>query len=164
MTQFKVLFLCTGNSCRSQMAEGFTRKLHGDIIEPFSAGIIAGGVDPLAVEVMKEVGTDISKQHSKTIDEIKDIAFDIIITLCDDARESCPLFSHPAKKVHLGFDDPPFLAQNSTTKEEALSHYRRVRDEIKNLAENLPGLVQMCLHGSCGSCSCGREKTAKEGE
>jgi len=137
--RLKVLFLCTGNSCRSQMAEGWARHLKGDVIEPYSAGIEAHGLNPNAVKVMAEAGVDISRQRSKHVDEIRDIPFDYVVTVCDDAHESCPLFPGRTKLIHVGFDDPPRLAKGAKSEEEALSHYRRVRDEIRRFVESLPG-------------------------
>lgn len=138
MRKLKVLFLCTGNSCRSQMAEGWTRHLRGDRIEPYSAGIETHGLDPNAVKAMAEVGVDISGQRSKHVDEVMDVPFDYVVTVCDDAHESCPLFPERAKVVHVGFDDPPRLARNSTSEQERLDHYRRVRDEIRGFIDRLP--------------------------
>jgi arsenate reductase len=137
-TKLKILFLCTGNSCRSQMAEGFARALKGDVIEPYSAGVEVHGMNPLAVKVMAESGVDISKQRSKHVRDLMDIPFDFAITLCDQANQSCPIFPGNAKRVHVGFDDPPILAKNSKSEDEALSFYRRVRDEIKEFVEKLP--------------------------
>ena len=136
--KLKVLFLCTGNSCRSQMAEGWTRHLKGEQIVPWSAGIEVRGLDPRAVQVMAEVGVDISQQRSKHVKEVLDIPFDYVITVCDRARESCPLFPRPVKKVHRNFDDPPFLAKSAKSEEEVLKIYRRVRDEIRRFVEGLP--------------------------
>ena len=137
-TKLKVLFLCTGNSCRSQMAEGWARRLKGDSIEPYSAGIEAHGLNARAVQVMAEAGVDISRQRSKTLSEVKGVPFDFVVTLCDHARESCPIFPGATKVMHVGFDDPPRLAQDARTEEEALAHYRRVRDEIRAFVERLP--------------------------
>jgi arsenate reductase (thioredoxin) len=134
----KILFLCTGNSCRSQMAEGWCRRLKSDVIEPYSAGIETHGLNPYAVKAMAEAGVDISRQRSKLVDEVKDIAFDYVITVCDHAHESCPLFPGKTKVVHQGFDDPPRLARSAKTDEEALGHYRRVRDEIRAFVERMP--------------------------
>lgn len=137
--KLKVLFLCTGNSCRSQMAEGWTRYLKGDLIEPYSAGIEIHGLNPLAVKVMAEAGVDISGQRSKSVSELKDVPVDIVVTVCDHANETCPMWlGRKAKVVHVGFDDPPKLAKDAKTEEEALGHYRRVRDEIRVLVETLP--------------------------
>ena len=134
----KILFLCTGNSCRSQMAEGWARHLKGDVIEPYSAGIETHGMNPRAVKVMAEVGVDISGHHSKKVDELKDVPFDLVVTVCGHAHEHCPLFPGKAKIIHVGFDDPPALAKTARTEEEALSHYRRVRDEIRAFVLQIP--------------------------
>ena len=136
--KLKVLFLCTGNSCRSQMAEGWARHLQGDVIEPYSAGIEARALDPNAVKVMAEAGVDISHHRSKHVDELMDIPFDYVVTVCSHANEQCPVFPGKARVIRADFDDPPQLAQTAKTKEEALQHYRRVRDEIKTLVERLP--------------------------
>ena len=139
----KILFLCTGNSCRSQMAEGWTRHLRGDIIEPYSAGIETHGLNPNAVKVMAEAGVDISQHESKHVDQFADIQFDYVITVCGHADENCPFFPGRTKVIHHGFDDPPKLAQDAKSEEEALGHYRRVRDEIRAFVETLPeGLSQ----------------------
>jgi len=134
----KILFLCTGNSCRSQMAEGWTRALKGTTMEPYSAGIETHGMNPDAVLVMKEAGVDISSHRSKHLDELRSIAFDWVVTVCDAANESCPIFPGPVKRYHRSFDDPPRLAQGAATRAEALDHYRRVRDEIRAFVETLP--------------------------
>jgi arsenate reductase len=137
--KLKILFLCTGNSCRSQMAEGWARKLKGDQLEAYSAGIETHGLNPNAVKVMAEAGVDISKHKSRHVDELKDVPFDYVITVCGHANENCPIFPRKAKVVHVGFDDPPRLAKNAANQEEALGHYRRVRDEIRHFIEALPG-------------------------
>jgi arsenate reductase len=139
--KLKVLFLCTGNSCRSQMAEGWARRLRGDLIEPYSAGIEVRGLDPCAVRVMAEAGLDIAQQRSKHVDELKDVSFDYVVTVCDQAHESCPLFLGRTKVVHVGFDDPPRLARDAKTEDEALAHYRRVREEIRAFIETLPNAL-----------------------
>ena len=131
----KVLFLCTGNSCRSQMAEGWARHLKGDRIEAYSAGIETHGLNPDAVRVMAEAGVDISGQRSKHVSELREIEFDYVVTVCDHAHESCPVFPGKAKVIHVGFDDPPRLAANAKTEEERLAPYRRVRDEIRAFVE-----------------------------
>lgn len=136
----KVLFLCTGNSCRSQMAEGWVRHLHGEVIEAYSAGIEKHGMNPLAVKVMAEAGVDISGQRSKVIAELPVQQFAWVITLCDHASETCPYF--PGRNIHKGFADPPKLAENAKSAEEALQHYRRVRDDIRAFIETLPALLQ----------------------
>ena len=133
-----VLFLCTGNSCRSQMAEGWTRALEGDRIEAFSAGLEAHELNPLAVQVTAEAGVDISGHKSKTVADLPTREFDFVVTVCDDAHESCPLFPAQTKVVHAGFDAPPSMVQSATTEEEALAHYRRVRGEIRAFVETLP--------------------------
>ncbi len=134
----RILYLCTGNSCRSQMAEGFTNALRGDEFQAFSAGVSPTGVDPRAVRVMAEAGVDISGQDSKQVERFIGQPWDWVVTLCDHARESCPLFPGQAKSVHRGFDDPPLLAREAADEEEALSAYRRVRDEIKAFVLGLP--------------------------
>jgi arsenate reductase (thioredoxin) len=138
----KVLFLCTGNSCRSQMAEGFARALKGEHVEAFSAGVEPHGLNPRAVKAMADAGVDISQHKSKHVNDLKDIAFDYVVTVCDDAHESCPVFPGKTKVVHVGFDDPPRLAKNAESEEEAMTHYRRVRDEIKMFVQTLPQGLQ----------------------
>ena len=134
----RVLFLCTGNSCRSQMAEGFARALRGGSIEPRSAGLEARGLDPRAVRVMREAGVDIAAQRSKTVDEVMGERFDWVVTVCGHAHETCPVFPGGARVLHRGFDDPPRLAGGARSEAEALAHYRRVRDEIRAFIESLP--------------------------
>lgn len=138
MNRPKVLFLCTGNSCRSQMAEGWARYLKSDRFEAFSAGVETHGLNPNAVKVMAEVGVDISGHHSQHIDEYRDVELDYVITVCGHAHESCPVFPGRTKVTHVGFDDPPRLAKDAASEEEALDHYRRVRDEIRAFVETLP--------------------------
>ena len=139
MSQLKILFLCTGNSCRSQMAEGWARYLKGDVIEAYSAGTDPGGLNQNAVKVMAEAGVDISGHRSKSVADLAGVRFDYVITVCSDADENCPVFPGPVVRVHRGFDDPPRLARHAKSEEEALSHYRRVRDEIRAFVEGLPG-------------------------
>jgi arsenate reductase len=134
----KILFLCTGNSCRSQMAEGWARHLKSDAVEPYSAGIETHGLNPDAVKVMAEAGVDISGQRSKHVDALRGIPFDYVVTVCDHANEHCPVFPGRAKVVHVAFDDPPRLAAGAETEEARLAPYRRVRDEIRSLVESLP--------------------------
>jgi arsenate reductase len=134
----KILFLCTGNSCRSQMAEGWARHLKGDCIEHYSAGLEARGLDPRAVKVMAEAGVDISAQKSKTLADLAGVPFDYVVTLCAHANETCPVFPGKARVIHVAFDDPPTLARSAVTEEEALGYYRRVRDEIKAFIQALP--------------------------
>jgi arsenate reductase len=137
----KILFLCTGNSCRSQMAEGWTRRLKGEVLEPYSAGIDPRGVDPLAVRVMEEAGVDISGQRSKPLAELSGIAFDYVVTVCDHAREMCPVYPAGTKTAHRSFDDPPALARDAADEAEVLEIYRRVRDEIRAFVEGLPEAI-----------------------
>ena len=137
----KVLFLCTGNSCRSQMAEGWTRHYWGEIIEPYSAGVEKHGLNPYAVKVMAEVGIDISNHYSKTIDELPTLDFDLVVTVCDSARERCPLFPKKTKVLHKSFEDPPYLAKSATTEKEILNIYRKIRDEIGEFVKVLPTLL-----------------------
>lgn len=141
----KVLFLCTGNSCRSQMAEAWARKLKKDTVEAWSAGVDPKKIDPRAVKVMAEVGIDIAGQSSKNVSSLMDVPFDYVITLCGHASETCPIFPGPTKKVHRGFEDPPLLARNTETEEEAMAHYRRIRDEIKDFVQGLPDNIVMSL-------------------
>ncbi len=138
MKKLNVLFLCTGNSCRSQMAEGWAKALKSEEITAFSAGVETHGMNASAVQVMAEAGVSISDHHSKLVDELKDISFDYVVTVCDNARQSCPVFSGGAKIVPHGFDDPPALARSASSDEEALNHYRRVRDEIRDYIKTLP--------------------------
>ena len=137
MKRMRILFLCTGNSCRSQMAEGWGKKLLAGKAEVFSAGTRPGTVDPSAIKVMAEAGVDISGHRSKPASEFKEVVFDLVVTVCDNARESCPVWFGNAKKLHKSFEDPPFLAKNAKTEDEALAHYRRVRDEIKEFVGGL---------------------------
>lgn len=141
MEKLKILFLCTGNSCRSQMAEGWTRHLKTDLIEPYSAGVEPHGIDPRAVKAMAEFGIDISQHRSKDVSEVEQIDFDYVVTVCDRAHESCPFFPAKTKVMHVGFDDPPRLAAGSSSEEEIMAHYRRVRDEIRAFVEKLPEAV-----------------------
>lgn len=134
----KLLFLCTGNSCRSQMAEGWARHLKGGCVEAWSAGTERHGLNPLAVKAMAEAGVDISAQRSKLADELVDVEFDYVVTVCHGAREACPTFPGRARIVHVGFDDPPKLAQECDSEEDKLDCFRRVRDEIRAFVERLP--------------------------
>ena len=135
----RILFLCTGNSCRRQMAEGFARALKSAEVEAWSAGVERHGLNPLAVQVMAEAGVDISGQSSKLVEELPTLEFDWVVTLCGHANENCPFFPGPVRRLHKGFDDPPTLAAGAATQEEALAPYRRVRDEIQAFVEGLPG-------------------------
>lgn len=133
-----VLFLCTGNSCRSQMAEGWARHLKADRLNAWSAGVEPHGLNPLAVRAMAEVGVDIAGHVSRHVSELRDIAFDYVVTVCDHAHETCPIFPQATRVVHVGFDDPPRLARDAADDEQAMPHYRRVRDEIRRFVETLP--------------------------
>ena len=143
----KVLFLCTGNSCRSQMAEGWAHQLQPDSIEAFSAGIETHGLNSNAVAVMAEAGVDITVQKSQHVDEFKHIEFDYVVTVCDNAAESCPVFTGNARVIHQPFDDPPRLARNAATEEEGLDQYRRVRDEIRDYVAELPDNLKNANRG-----------------
>jgi arsenate reductase len=136
----KILFLCSGNSCRSQMAEGWARHLHGDKLEAYSAGVNPQVIHPHAVQVMKEAGVDISAQSSKHVRVLKDIDFDYVITLCDNARKSCPFFPGRTKIMHYDFEDPA-ATQGSET--EVIAAFRRVRDQIHDLIETLPSVLNI---------------------
>ena len=136
--RLKVLFLCTGNSCRSQMAEGWAKFLKSDVIESYSAGIETHGLNPNAVKVMAEAGVDITSHKSQLLNEFDGVEFDYVVTVCGHANESCPMFPGKTKVVHVGFDDPPKMAKEAKSEEEALNCYRKVRDEIKKFVETLP--------------------------
>ena len=142
MKKLKILFLCTGNSCRSQMAEGWARALKSDVLNPYSAGIETHGLNPNAVNVMAEAGVDITGQKSENIHDLLNIPFDVVITVCGHAHESCPVFPANARIVHVGFDDPPALARDMEDETAKLDAYRRVRDEIKAFVETLPDVVE----------------------
>ncbi len=139
--KLKVLFLCTGNSCRSQMAEGWARALKSDELEVFSAGIEKHGLNANAVAVMREAGVDISEHVSQTLADLGPIDLDVVVTVCGHAHETCPTLSSATRVVHVGFDDPPQLATSAPSEEEALNHYRRVRDEIRAFVETLPAAI-----------------------
>ena len=134
----QVLFLCTGNSCRSNMAEAWANHLHGDMLTAYSAGTEPKGLDQRAVAVMAEVGLDISGHTSKSLADVMHIPFDYVATVCSHAHETCPIFPGHARVIHKGFDDPPQLAARATTPNEAFTHYRRVRDEIQAFIADLP--------------------------
>jgi len=140
--RLKILFLCTGNSCRSQMAEGWAQALKADTIEPHSAGIDPHGMNARAIQVMAEAGVDISQHTSKHVDDVMYVDFDYVVTVCGHADETCPVFPGKTKVIHVGFDDPPKLAQDAATEEEALRPYRRVRDEIRAFVSGLPGNLE----------------------
>jgi arsenate reductase len=138
----RILFLCTGNACRSQMAEGWARALLASEVDVHSAGLKPGGVDARAAAVMAECAVDISAQRSKHLDELSAFEFDWIFTLCGDADERCPRVPGNVRRRHVGFDDPPRLAAECVDEEQALKPYRRVRDEIRRFVESLPVLLQ----------------------
>lgn len=139
--KLKVLFLCTGNSCRSQMAEGWARTLLGDTVDAWSAGVETHGLNERAVQVMDEAGVDISGHHSKLVGDLREFPFDFVVTVCDNARESCPVFPGEAVILHHGFDDPPFLAGSASREEEILAPYRRIRDEIRDFVANFHQII-----------------------
>ncbi|HDS16576.1 MAG TPA: arsenate reductase ArsC [Proteobacteria bacterium] len=144
--KLKILFLCTGNSCRSQMAEGWARHLKNKEFEAFSAGVENHGLNPNAVKVMAEAGVDISAQRSKLLDEFKDSPLDAVVTVCGHAHETCPFLPGNHKLLHVGFDDPPQLARElaaqGASTEAQLDIYRRVRDEIRAFIATLPAALQ----------------------
>ncbi|HAT09830.1 MAG TPA: arsenate reductase [Planctomycetes bacterium] len=143
MTKQRILFLCTGNSCRSQMGEAWARAMKSDHYEVHSAGTIAKGLNPKMVQVMREVGIDPTiHQTSKTLQSVLDagVQLDLVITVCGHAHETCPVFpGGRTRVVHVGFADPPELEKGAATPEEALDHYRRVRDQIRDFVAGLPG-------------------------
>lgn len=138
----KILFLCTGNSCRSQMGEAWCRAMKSALYEPYSAGTIAKGLNPKMVQVMKEIGIDPTlHQTSKTLTSVLDagVRLDVVVTVCGHAHETCPIFpGGKTRVVHVGFEDPPELEKTAATPEEALNHYRRVRDQIRDFVAGLP--------------------------
>ena len=136
-----ILFLCTGNSCRSQMAEGLCRELLGDRFRAFSAGIEKHGLNPRAVRVMGEMGIDISGHRSKTVDELEEERFEYVVTVCDSANETCPYFPAEIRVIHRGFSDPPSVTAGMDSEEDILAVYRSVRDEIRSFIESLPGTL-----------------------
>ena len=138
----KVLFLCTGNSCRSQMAEGWARTLLETSVDAYSAGTNLHPLNQKAVQVMKEAGVDISSHHSKLLSEFSDSHFDLVMTVCDNAAKACPMPPKAVQVMHVPFDDPPQLAKELKNEEEALNHYRRVRDEIKKFVITLPTILE----------------------
>ncbi len=135
--KINVLFLCTGNSCRSQMAEAWLRALQPERFNAYSAGIEQHGLNKLAVQVMAEAGVDISHHQSKSLDDLADVDFDYVFTVCGHAHETCPYFPGSAQVIHVGFDDPPKLAESLTEESEILDCYRRVRDEIKSFIQEI---------------------------
>ena len=136
MSKKNIMFLCTGNSCRSQMAEGWTKKYWGHEFNVFSAGTKKHGMNDRAIKVMKEVGVDISSHYSKTVDELPYVTFDYIVTVCDHAHENCPYFPG-GKIIHVGFQDPPALTKEMKDEEEILAVYRKVRDEVEAFVRDI---------------------------
>lgn len=136
----RVLFLCTGNSCRSQMAEGWARHLYADLFESCSAGTDPQGLNPLAVRAMAEVGVDIRAHRSKAIAQCDPDTLDLVVTVCGHAHEHCPVLTGMTRLIHRGFDDPPRLAAGARDDDEAMPHYRRVRDEIREFVRTIPSL------------------------
>jgi arsenate reductase len=141
MSKKKIMFLCTGNSCRSQMAEGWARKFWGEEFEVFSAGTKKHGMNQRAIKVMEEAGVDISSHFSKTTEELPAVIFDYVVTVCDAAKENCPYFSG-GKVVHVGFQDPPALTKEMTNEEDILAVYRRVRDEIEDFIKDMKTVLE----------------------
>lgn len=137
-----IMFLCTGNSCRSQMAEGFCRKYWGNEFNVYSAGTKKHGMNARAIKVMNEVGIDLSSQYSKTVEELPDIKFDYVITVCDSAKEACPYFPG-GKIIHRSFQDPPALTKDMSDEEKILTFYRTVRDEIESFIKNLSEVIEV---------------------
>ncbi|MBK9578979.1 MAG: arsenate reductase ArsC [Fibrobacterota bacterium] len=141
----KLLFLCTGNSCRSQMAEAWARHLKGDLYDVYSAGIETHGLNPNMVKVMAEAGIDVTSQTSDNISKYLDTGLDVVVSVCAHADENCPVFPGKVRRVHHGFDDPPKLARELAAKgaseDQQLEPYRRVRDQIKAWVETLPGAI-----------------------
>jgi len=136
--KIRILFLCTGNSCRSQMAEGFARIMKRDVIEPYSAGLDPVGLNPHAVTVMREADIDISSQVSKHLDDLADVDFDYVITLCGNADERCPSFASDTHVIHVGFPDPAEMAEKTESKSLLMDHFRAVRDQIRDFVDSLP--------------------------
>lgn len=147
MDKLNILFLCTGNSCRSQMSEAWAKALKSETIKAYSAGIEAHGLNPYAVKVMNEAGIDMTTQSSKQVDEISDISFDYVIAVCGHAAEHCPSTINSAQLITYTFDDPPALTADEKDEETKLNAYRRVRDEIKDFILSLPGALpgQNCI-------------------
>lgn len=135
----KILFLCTGNSARSQMAEAWAKHFFSDRYEIYSAGTAPKGIHPLTLKVMEEVGIDVTNQRSKHLDELKNIEFDFVITLCDDAKESCPVYPKKTRVIHKSFPDPVLLGKSSG---EQLKAFRDVRDRIKAFVRELEKVIE----------------------
>jgi arsenate reductase len=134
------LFVCTGNSCRSQLAEGWARHLKSDVIDAYSAGICPAGVSSRAIRAMSEAGVDISSQTSKHIDEVSMLDFDYVVTLCDNVRELCPVWPATVKRtIHKSFEDPSLVIG---TQEEVMAAFRKTRDRIRAFVETMPESLQ----------------------
>lgn len=131
----RVLFLCTGNACRSQIAEGWARHLKGDVMEVFSAGLIPGRVNERAIAVMAEAGVDISGHRSKHMDEFAAMDFDYVVTVCDHVHEVCPVFPRARRQVHKGFEDPSFMQAGE---DEIMAAFRKLRDDMRKFIETMP--------------------------
>ncbi len=142
MPRLVLLFLCTGNACRSQMAEGWARHLHGEKLDALSAGTHPAGIDPRAVIVMAESGVEIGGQRCEHLQVHAGRRIDLLVTVCDRAQEACPVHPSAARALHHGFPDPPALAAEAESEEEALEHYRRVRDEIRDFVSGLPACFE----------------------
>lgn len=139
----KVLFLCTGNSCRSQMAEGWARFFHYKWLDVASAGVEKHGMNQNAIQVMKEAGVDISSHKSKLLTELPDLQFDLVVTVCGNAHERCPFFPGNTKIVHVPFADPPAMGKEFSDPEQKIHCYRKIRDQIKKFVEiELKGLME----------------------
>ena len=149
--RIKVLFLCTHNSCRSQMAEGWVHKLRSDVIEAHSAGTETRKLDPFTIRAMLEDGVNMHTYKSKHVSTLEDIEFDYVITVCDHAREVCPVFPGKTKILHVGFEDPSVLAENARSEKEALNYYRRVRDEIRKFIATLPKSLDRLVERQLGN-------------
>jgi len=141
MEKKNIMFLCTGNSCRSQMAEGWARKYWGHEFNVYSAGTKKHGMNERAMRVMKEAGVDISSHYSKTTEDLPKVIFDYVVTVCDHAHENCPYFPG-GKVVHVGFQDPPALTKEMSNEEEILGVYRRVRDEIEFFVKDMKTVLE----------------------
>ena len=137
--KIKILFLCTGNSCRSQIAEGWARHLKSDVIEAYSAGVSPGGINTRAIAVMADAGVDISMQMPKHVDTLLGVDFDYVITLCDNAREQCPLFPGQPRRIHRLFEDPSFMVGSE---EEIMAAFRTLRNDIRAFIETLPETLE----------------------
>jgi len=142
----RLLFLCTGNSCRSQMAEGWARQLLGERYQVYSAGIETHGLNPLAVRAMAEQGVDISSHRSQRLEDLAAESFDLVVTVCDNAQQRCPAFPRSVRVIHHAFDDPPALAAEASSEQEALNPYLRVCGEIRDWVADLPHRVERLDH------------------